>query len=594
MKKIENIQSRKVMSAYGGVQTIIETAENGSLLIDFYDQWKCFGRNNTAGVKLQDPRLLNHLKEMKGYEKVASVFKVPTPDLKDRKDYPAKNDLRETIKASYFPGWFYCPHCRRLHPLKEWGDKWEDEFNKDKSFYENFPACYHCSTKGKKNFHRQPLEQVRFLLASADSGQVIDVPFKEIWGAPNQKGKIWFMDELNSSTQELFYRSSSGSDGLQSIYVQNGEGGERIPLSLIASKYIVYKNGEKKGAYKLCLRNQNNIYYPEVINSLYIPFVEIEDYHKNNIIFDFNQGVSVVEIYNNFQSNRYAPQALKDLSIEDIQNIIDGNLDYDAQEFAYIINPSNYGNNTFLNYKDNDFKAKKHPNIKVPFVKCMYSILRLKMTSVLPFFSRISTSNARIQWLKYNEDTQSYKESEIYPKKVKTYSNANGIDFIPGVESFGEGIFFEMDVKDIKEEERSVFVHTYSHMIMKELEFQCGYPLSSMKEKLYSKNNGEEWGILIYTIGGAEGSYGGLISLFPSDVTSDGKDSRIVRIINFATERVKDCPNDPICSDEGGHCYACLDIPEISCCNWNDKLDRKVFIENKEKFDSSSPNVPLD
>ena len=129
---------------------------------------------------------------------------------------------------------------------------------------------------------------------------------------------------------------------------------------------------------------------------------------------------------------------------------------------------------------------------------------------------------------------------------------------------------------------------------MKELEFQCGYPLSSMKEKLYNKNNGEEWGILIYTIGGAEGSYGGLVSLFPSDVTSDGKDSRIVRIINFAAERVKDCPNDPICSDEGGHCYACLDIPEISCCNWNDKLDRKVFIENKEKFDSSSPNVPLD
>ena len=527
------------MSAYGGVQSIIETAENGSLLVDYYDNWKCFRDK----IEINDPRLLNHLTGMDGYESVTHILKVPTSDLEQKKYYPDKNDTKQTIKSRYFPGWFYCPHCRGLHTYKEWEDKWNEAYPNDGKYGDNYPACPYCSKKTNKGFSRQ------------------------------------------------FYRSSSGSDGLQSIYVQNGVNGERISLSLIASKYIVYLDGENKGAYRLYLRNQNNIYYPEVINSLYIPYNDIEDSHKSIIISSFKNGKGVSDIYTEIQANPWAPKELKDLSENDIQNVINGKLDYDAQEFAYIINPSNYGKSTFLNYKDPDFVAKMSPNIKVPFVRCMYAIMRLKMTSVVPYFSRISTIGSQIQW--WDVDKR-HEVPDKTPERMKTYSNNNGVDFIPGVESYGEGIFFEMDVKDIKEEERFVFVHTYSHMIMKELEFQCGYPLSSMKEKLYNKNNGEEWGILIYTIGGAEGSYGGLVSLFPSDVTSDGKDSRIVRIINFAAERVKDCPNDPICSDEGGHCYACLDIPEISCCNWNDKLDRKVFIENKEKFDSSSPNVPLD
>ena len=42
MKKLEEIQRRKVISAYGGSGSIIETLENGSLLIDDYDRWPCY------------------------------------------------------------------------------------------------------------------------------------------------------------------------------------------------------------------------------------------------------------------------------------------------------------------------------------------------------------------------------------------------------------------------------------------------------------------------------------------------------------------------------------------------------------------------
>ena len=57
MKKLEEIQRRKVISAYGGSGSIIETLENGSLLIDDYDRWPCY-RNIQNCDPVDNPRLL--------------------------------------------------------------------------------------------------------------------------------------------------------------------------------------------------------------------------------------------------------------------------------------------------------------------------------------------------------------------------------------------------------------------------------------------------------------------------------------------------------------------------------------------------------
>jgi hypothetical protein len=51
-------------------------------------------------------------------------------------------------------------------------------------------------------------------------------------------------------------------------------------------------------------------------------------------------------------------------------------------------------------------------------------------------------------------------------------------------------------------------------MMMRELEFSCGYPTASLKERLYISTNAEKQmsGLLIYTAEGSEGSMGGLVS----------------------------------------------------------------------------------
>ena len=46
---------------------------------------------------------------------------------------------------------------------------------------------------------------------------------------------------------------------------------------------------------------------------------------------------------------------------------------------------------------------------------------------------------------------------------------------------------------------------------MKELEFSCGYPTVSLSERLFV-DDGKMQGALIYTVGGMEGGYGGLVS----------------------------------------------------------------------------------
>lgn len=574
MKKLEQIQSRKMMSAYGGVGSIIETKDNGSLIIAPFNQWICYQpkvMKKYAPSEIKDPRLLNFLQKevlSKAMPGISHIYRIPTYDLSEKISKASKGDLFATIKSEYFPMWYYCPHCRRLHRLSDWENLWINKFPNDRNgFKKNEPSCPYCSYPKGRGIHRQKLQQVRFVLVSADQGNIKDVPFESIWNA-QVNGEVFLMDGAQAVTDELYYLTSSNSDGLQAISVRRGSnsGAERKSMSFLASKYFVIDGG----AYKLFLKDENNIYYPDVIHSLYIP---LQPTVNDTIIAAHKKGMSVDLIY--------ASQALlgTQLSKDEIQFIIDNDaVNYDQQEYNYITYEANYRGGT--NFQDRNFRIKRYPNLKAPFIKQLYAIPTLKITSVEPSYSRIAPESDQIKWYDVNAGTV----RDIFPKKVYTFDD-HSIDYLPGVESYGEGIFIDVDMNGIPEKDSGIFVHTLSHMIMKELEFQCGYPLTSMKEKLYWLNQGRNCGILIYALGGSEGSYGGLISLFPNKTTEST--APFLSILKSAFQRVYDCPNDPICSEENGHCFACLDIPEISCCKWNKELDRRVFIKYFDKLHDS-------
>lgn len=566
MKKIEVIQPSKMVSAYGGVGSIIETVSNGSLLLSPYNQWYCFKGSHIKPLEIKDDRLLQHIQ--KGCKPIRRIYYIPTDDIGGSKSYnPSSDTKKSAISSEFFPKWFYCPRCHRLETYQKWEESWYEKYpeqKKNTKFRDYPPACCFCSKprgKTKRQISRKPLEQIRYVMASLGGG-LMDIPFRQLvrYKEENPDSIGWEKISLpkEDSQRELFWKYAPNSKGEDFLnLIANGEGGNiTLPMTLLQTPYIEYE-GE---VYKIFMRNQNNLYYPDRIGSIYIP--EAISKEKQTFILDrLEKGVS--------------PSKMQDetISLEDIYYLQQFKaLDFDLQEYLFITNDEFYKNDSQHSKSDANFSAQRYVNMGIPFVSKVYAIDKLKEISVVLEYTRLAPKGKGIRWWNQEEGRE---VDNMKAKPRKTYNEASHTpDFIPGIECCGEGVFFELDTEQIQlrdgddGEKLKVFVHTFSHIIMRELEFSCGYTLASLAERLYILDN-KRVGILIYTV---SANYGGLPALCSTDQFPG--DAPIVGIVKRALERAKVCVNDPICE---GHCYACLDIPEISCCNWNNNIDRRLL-----------------
>lgn len=133
---------------------------------------------------------------------------------------------------------------------------------------------------------------------------------------------------------------------------------------------------------------------------------------------------------------------------------------------------------------------------------------------------------------------------------------------------------------------RLVLLHSLSHALMRQIVLDCGYTAASVRERLYSRQPGEEGGpmagILLYTAApDSEGTLGGLVEL--------GDPLTLGRHLQQALESVRLCASDPLCAEHrpdttgrsihGACCHACQFAPETSCERGNRYLDRAVLVE---------------
>ncbi len=130
---------------------------------------------------------------------------------------------------------------------------------------------------------------------------------------------------------------------------------------------------------------------------------------------------------------------------------------------------------------------------------------------------------------------------------------------------------------------RLFLLHSLSHLLMTELSLECGYPASSIHERLYCEPHGSTTpmaGILLMTgTTGAEGTLGGLVE--------EGR--RIGKHLKSAWDKARLCSNDPVCAHhepgslgdrflEGAACHSCLFVAECSCERFNQYLDRALVV----------------
>ncbi|MDF9828605.1 hypothetical protein M2447_002732 [Ereboglobus sp. PH5-10] len=127
---------------------------------------------------------------------------------------------------------------------------------------------------------------------------------------------------------------------------------------------------------------------------------------------------------------------------------------------------------------------------------------------------------------------------------------------------------------------RYAMLHTFSHLLIRELALECGYNTASIRERIYADSDPEKpmAGILLYTAAAdSDGTLGGLVEL--------GKPETLGRLITQALRRASICSSDPLCSEHdprsdrslhGASCHGCSFVAETSCERGNRYLDRAL------------------
>jgi len=401
------------------------------------------------------------------------------------------------------------------------------------------------------------------------------------------------------------------------------------------------QNGREK--MQVSLVTANNVYYANGFSSLFIPMhlaediskelldaleileerydkrnnnnpISKENYWTNKVAGDFDEFLSDNAILVSSDKQHFE-NSLKDLFLNsDNEQSNDPYEEYRWQEYRCFSQNSSLSGiqeeKKGLNFQDIDL-----PSELEPFFKKIQQVEELKVTNIQFDFTRVKPKERIVQ---LNE--QGEKIVEEAATGQNTFSiKKDELFVLPANETYGEGLFFQFNNKTIdnwikdnseqlderfsrfldreidrKEQGAGIkqkiknngikhfLIHSFSHLMMRELEFSCGYPTASLKERLYISTNPEKQmsGLLIYTAEGSEGSMGGLVS--------QGEPEKILEIIKKGLERSINCSSDPLCWESEGQgifdlnlsaCFSCSLVAETACEEMNLGLDRRVLVD---------------
>jgi hypothetical protein len=573
-----------------------------SVVIGGLNQWEM----RTVKV-ISEPRLTTRLERLlSDQNRLAEGTKLQlrVPPVADTATF----GLPDGIRSFIFPKWFVCERTepgsgpidrrRRLVP-------WQDLAANGRRRY--------TFDDGKAS----EVTPIRFVCA-CEKGHLQDIDWRRVVHGPDRcQERMWVEEKGTSadpadtavicacgkrlSLQELFQPGRLGTcDGERPWLLDRDPNG----------------CGEKL---KLLTRTATNTYFPQVLTVISLPS---EEDALSAIVQTF-EGVlkdaqSAADIAQAKKYNPNVASALGGYSDEDIfdrlQRIREG-----AQAQSNL-GPKNAEFDTFASGRteigQNTPEAKLYcqtlprsiwdGTLLYPSIRSLVAVHRLREVSCLYGFTRFEAA-----------PTSADGDIEDIALAVRGAPISEGCDWLPAVEQFGEGLFIHFDEREIlqwlnKENVRArqdkllhgfekwanrlgksaprypgtayILLHSLSHALMQEIALDCGYPASSLKERVYAHSSVQggmvdRCGLLIYTASaGAQGTLGGLVSIVP----------RFSEILRTALRRTAICSNDPICADHepdgytgdrathGAACHSCLLVAETSCEARNLFLDRAL------------------
>lgn len=524
-----------------------------------------------------------------------------------------------SLPSFRFPSWYYCPECHRLDSYK----KIAKPITNNESDYNSALICNNCSDSTKQ----VKLIPSRFVVACLN-GHIDDFPY--VWWVHRKKGIC------DNPKLKLEYKGTTG--GLDSIHLYCETCEEEATMSGCMDKEALkhlkcsgkmpwlgfvnkqwYKDPEDCMATPRVLqRSANNVYYPVNKSALTIPPWS----EKLQSVFA-TQETLFQDIFDEDEEQE---------TIRRLKKLFNKNPEFyggnernfiDAAFLRYRDKPENINERSLrmdeyraLTGSDTDDELFRTETVTVPAIVSEYVnriklVKKLREVMVLQGFRRI---------LPFGVSDPDECQEQGLSKSAFSPISKTPLNWLPAIELFGEGIFIELNENKVRAWEeknkhrysdiakrhenvkwigngmfdakapRFILLHTLSHLLIRQLTAQCGYATASIKEKIYSTLEGEEYkmcGLLIYTSAtDTDGSLGGLVR--------EGKTERMKTTFENMLQESSWCSNDPLCidSDTQGFmglnkaaCHACSLLPETSCEAMNCLIDRASIVGTPDNKD---------
>ncbi len=361
---------------------------------------------------------------------------------------------------------------------------------------------------------------------------------------------------------------------------------------------------------RLLIRTASNSYFPQVVSVLSLPdrTTDLDNVVQN--LWDDLQIVDTINELTMLKKKAKISDALASYLEQEVLEVIarrkkgkESDRPVKQVELDALISvPEGYGEDAPI---DPNFHARRLPDHALQCSKMskglasVIQVHRLREVSALVGFTRFEAVMPDI-------------DGE-YDNNVERAQIAVVPTWFPAVENRGEGLFLQLHPVAMKDwinrtavsdriaaiacghqrwmKHRTliqafpggqyILLHTLSHLLIQSLSMRCGYPASSIRERIYVDIPKERFGILLYTAtSDAEGTLGGLVQ----------QARHIEDHLRHALRIGALCSNDPVCAQHepgesiegrwlhGAACHGCALVAETSCEMRNEYLDRALVV----------------
>lgn len=611
------IRRAQLISPFGtGAMSISKNGTSsvcGGLDHWFKDRHGKMDLTDLSQYKIQEWRLERMLE--------VSHFRLP-PDFRTRSSDDNKMNMFLSVPFLRFPKWHYCPFCGQMQEL---------EYHRRSN-----ELCKGCEQKDYKNY----LVQAPFI-AICEKGHLQDFPWRE-WvhrqKNPSCTKTLYLVSTGGGALTSMQVRCECGVEPRMLHGVTSAdEKGTELSRSLCGDGTEFFCQGKRpwlgtdEGEECTChlrasLRSASNVYFAQVRSAIYIPGNSNKQISDLLSFFEKSQVLSILNLAKRANlSLDETVEELKEQFLLELNGYSDSDLRrallakesrdtaQDAEEelpndMEAVLRQEEYEVlNGEINQEELKIKAvaldlfKRNVFDVSRYFSNIHLVEKLKETRVLTGFNRVFNDQ--------QNDIDDMK-SMLWRNQPTDFND----DWLPAYVVYGEGIFFNFSEEAVREWEhreqvtgriqplseryrhlvanrrtrekkispRFVMAHTFAHLLINQLVFECGYSSSSLRERLYVSDNESNpmCGVLIYTAAGdSDGTMGGLVRM--------GKPGYLEAVIRKAFINAGWCSADPVCTEIGlqgpdscnlAACHNCSLVPETACEEFNRFLDRGLVV----------------